>query len=162
MKEDYFTHPHRHDVGLCGPVVIVEHHHSQHHAARHHHHDAVEVCTWKSVSESRSFSHVIVIYREAFPIFSAKKKTSQPKCWNMVLQYLLVHEILRTFLWGAELFSFRYWKEWQHFQQQSVTGKAFVMQRRLNKFASLSNWFQTICPPLQLKPVWRCYCCFVL
>ena len=46
MKEDYFTHPHRHDVGLCGPVVIVEHHHSQHHTARHHHHDAVEVRAW--------------------------------------------------------------------------------------------------------------------
>ena len=40
------THPHRHDVGLCGPVVIVEHHHSQHHTARHHHHDAVEVRAW--------------------------------------------------------------------------------------------------------------------
>ena len=38
--------PHRHDVGLCGPVVIVEHHHSQHHTARHHHHDAVEVRAW--------------------------------------------------------------------------------------------------------------------
>ena len=49
MKEDYFTHPHRHDVGLCGPVVIVEHHHSQHHTARHHHHDAVEVRAWKVV-----------------------------------------------------------------------------------------------------------------
>ena len=49
MKEDYFTHPHRHDVGLCGPVVIVEHHHSQHHTARHHHHDAVEVCTWVEI-----------------------------------------------------------------------------------------------------------------
>ena len=42
------THPHRHDVGLCGPVVIVEHHHSQHHTARHHHHDAVEVRACKS------------------------------------------------------------------------------------------------------------------
>ena len=41
--------PHRHDVGLCGPVVIVEHHHSQHHTARHHHHDAVEVRAWKVV-----------------------------------------------------------------------------------------------------------------